>query len=271
MKGFFESTRRKSSTQGNLSSDRQSSHLRISESILNDAMAVDEEDDDEEEEDEHLTMLLNAHHQDVPSTAESKPKSGKAKKNDEKGQPQTGSKTSLQLNSHPASLVFSAGSKSKGCLHLGPNGPQHSGGQMAGTLAVHKLAITFAPKPTANCDTAANFLVLPHEPSYPKPDVAGQDDLSSNGSFPPLAIASSLSPLAVPKSAASLLDSKASPLLAATAHIPTEAEKADFQRSLDSATTLVFHRRTGLPLTSSPVSYCYSLFPFRFPHFTAQL
>ncbi|KAJ6224014.1 hypothetical protein RDWZM_002559 [Blomia tropicalis] len=35
-------------------------------------------------------------------------------------------------------------------------------------------------------------------------------------------------------------------------HIPTEAEKAQFQRSLDSATSLVFHRRSGLPLTSSP-------------------
>ncbi|CAG2163800.1 unnamed protein product [Oppiella nova] len=34
--------------------------------------------------------------------------------------------------------------------------------------------------------------------------------------------------------------------------IPTSAEKAQFRRSLDSATTLVFHRRNGLPLTSSP-------------------
>jgi hypothetical protein len=35
--------------------------------------------------------------------------------------------------------------------------------------------------------------------------------------------------------------------------IPTKAEKAQFRRSLDSATNLVFHRRNGLPLTSSPV------------------
>lgn len=34
--------------------------------------------------------------------------------------------------------------------------------------------------------------------------------------------------------------------------IPTQAEKAQFRRSLDSATNLVFHRRNGLPLTSSP-------------------
>nr|XP_027195371.1 protein FAM214A-like [Dermatophagoides pteronyssinus] len=34
--------------------------------------------------------------------------------------------------------------------------------------------------------------------------------------------------------------------------IPTVAEKEQFQRSLDSATTLVFHRRSGLPLNSSP-------------------
>ncbi|XP_076045293.1 atos homolog atossa isoform X2 [Oratosquilla oratoria] len=35
-------------------------------------------------------------------------------------------------------------------------------------------------------------------------------------------------------------------------NIPSASEKAQFRRSLDSATTLVFHSKTGLPLTSSP-------------------
>lgn len=48
--------------------------------------------------------------------------------------------------------------------------------------------------------------------------------------------------------------SNASSTAAAASHIPTDEEKAQFQRSLSSATSLVFHRRAGLPLTSSPVS-----------------
>ena len=39
-----------------------------------------------------------------------------------------------------------------------------------------------------------------------------------------------------------------------TPSIPTKEEKTQFRRSLDSATNLLFHRRTGLPLNSSPVS-----------------
>lgn len=39
-----------------------------------------------------------------------------------------------------------------------------------------------------------------------------------------------------------------------SAHIPTGAEIEEYQRSLSSATSLVFHRKNGLPLTSSPVS-----------------
>lgn len=47
-------------------------------------------------------------------------------------------------------------------------------------------------------------------------------------------------------------------------HIPTDEEKAQFQRSLSSATSLVFHRRAGLPLTSSPVSTnTFLLFDYR--------
>lgn len=34
--------------------------------------------------------------------------------------------------------------------------------------------------------------------------------------------------------------------------IPSASEKAQFRRSLDSATNMVFHSKTGLPLTSSP-------------------
>uniref|UniRef100_A0A1E1XB44 Atos-like conserved domain-containing protein n=1 Tax=Amblyomma aureolatum TaxID=187763 RepID=A0A1E1XB44_9ACAR len=34
--------------------------------------------------------------------------------------------------------------------------------------------------------------------------------------------------------------------------VPTAAERAQFRRSLDSATSMVFHQKTGLPLTSSP-------------------
>ncbi|KAH6929958.1 hypothetical protein HPB50_007487 [Hyalomma asiaticum] len=34
--------------------------------------------------------------------------------------------------------------------------------------------------------------------------------------------------------------------------VPTAAERAQFRRSLDSATCMVFHQKTGLPLTSSP-------------------
>ena len=36
------------------------------------------------------------------------------------------------------------------------------------------------------------------------------------------------------------------------AHVPTPDECASFRQSFDSATSMVFHRRTGLPLTSSP-------------------
>jgi len=35
-------------------------------------------------------------------------------------------------------------------------------------------------------------------------------------------------------------------------HVPTPDECASFRQSFDSATSMVFHRRTGLPLTSSP-------------------
>lgn len=39
---------------------------------------------------------------------------------------------------------------------------------------------------------------------------------------------------------------------ARTHPVPTAAERAQFRRSLDSATSMVFHQKTGLPLTSSP-------------------
>ena len=65
-------------------------------------------------------------------------------------------------------------------------------------------------------------------------------------------INSSLSNLCLSKSV-SYTDCATSSRVQIGTHIPTEAEKAQFQRSLDSATTLVFHRRSGLPLTSSPV------------------
>lgn len=38
----------------------------------------------------------------------------------------------------------------------------------------------------------------------------------------------------------------------ADAHVPTPEDCAHFRQSFDSATSLIFHRRTGLPLTSSP-------------------
>ena len=38
----------------------------------------------------------------------------------------------------------------------------------------------------------------------------------------------------------------------ADAHVPTPEDCAHFRQSFDSATSMVFHRRTGLPLTSSP-------------------
>ena len=38
----------------------------------------------------------------------------------------------------------------------------------------------------------------------------------------------------------------------AEGHVPTPDECASFRQSFDSATSMVFHRRTGLPLTSSP-------------------
>ena len=38
----------------------------------------------------------------------------------------------------------------------------------------------------------------------------------------------------------------------ADAHVPTPEDCAHFRKSFDSATSMVFHRRTGLPLTSSP-------------------
>lgn len=34
--------------------------------------------------------------------------------------------------------------------------------------------------------------------------------------------------------------------------VPSAQDKAKFRRSLDSAASMVFHSRTGLPLTSSP-------------------
>jgi hypothetical protein len=34
--------------------------------------------------------------------------------------------------------------------------------------------------------------------------------------------------------------------------VPSALDKAKFRRSLDSAASMVFHSRTGLPLTSSP-------------------
>lgn len=34
--------------------------------------------------------------------------------------------------------------------------------------------------------------------------------------------------------------------------VPSALDKAKFRRSLDSAASMVFHCRTGLPLTSSP-------------------
>lgn len=37
-----------------------------------------------------------------------------------------------------------------------------------------------------------------------------------------------------------------------TRPIPTLSEKIDFLKSLDTAATRLFHRKTGLPLTSSP-------------------
>lgn len=43
--------------------------------------------------------------------------------------------------------------------------------------------------------------------------------------------------------------------------IPSENQKAIFRRSLDSATSMVFHNRTSLPLTSSPVSLSKCLRP----------
>uniref|UniRef100_A0A6B0U9B0 Putative secreted protein n=1 Tax=Ixodes ricinus TaxID=34613 RepID=A0A6B0U9B0_IXORI len=55
--------------------------------------------------------------------------------------------------------------------------------------------------------------------------------------------------VALPKRAAAFLMCKA------RSHpVPTAAERAQFRRSLDSATSMVFHQKTGLPLTSSPVS-----------------
>lgn len=54
-------------------------------------------------------------------------------------------------------------------------------------------------------------------------------------------------------------------------HIPTYAEKEQFQRSLDSATTLVFHRRSGLPLTSSPVSFLINFTIFKTKPFSNEI
>ena len=37
-------------------------------------------------------------------------------------------------------------------------------------------------------------------------------------------------------------------------HVPTANERANFRRSLDSSSNMIFHHATGLPLQSSPVS-----------------
>lgn len=130
-----------------------------------------------------------------------------------------------------------------------------------------KLAIAHATKPNYEVVTPATTSAKP-----PSQATSGQWESSSQKSSPATDNTTCLSPLAVPKptaassssifpsssssfSTSSSLDCKGSTLTASPAHIPTEAEKAQFQRSLDSATTLVFHRRTGLPLTSSPVSH----------------
>lgn len=139
-----------------------------------------------------------------------------------------------------------------------------------------KLAIAHATKPNYEVVTPATTSAKP-----PSQATSGQWESSSQKSSPATDNTTCLSPLAVPKptaassssifpsssssfSTSSSLDCKGSTLTASPAHIPTEAEKAQFQRSLDSATTLVFHRRTGLPLTSSPapIRKCGTCFDF---------
>jgi hypothetical protein len=47
-------------------------------------------------------------------------------------------------------------------------------------------------------------------------------------------------------------DEEDKPKKSRTRQVPTLSEKIDFLKSLDTAATKVFHRKTGLPLTSSP-------------------
>lgn len=265
-RGLFESGRRKPSNFGRglqTSEQHKKAQCFRAEPILDDEeMAVDEDDDEDEDEedDSNLPMFLDGD-ESGPCSVESKGKQSCSadpfhSKSSHQSFASSASKV-LDFNSNPT-VALCASAKSKASFLLSQNVPFSSsetcfgqasrGGRLSDCVHWSKLPTTAREsKPTLGygATVSATSTVTSGQP------------FSLECSKTPsqhLAIQKSLSSLAVPKSASvPFTDTKASsPLNAAVTHIPTEAEKAQFQRSLDSATTLVFHRRSGLPLTSSP-------------------
>lgn len=162
-----------------------------------------------------------------------------------------------QVNNSSFSSFLSERSKFN---HLGSFSSSQSTSTNSTNSSCPKLAIPHTTEPKCEIETLGcnNVACSAKKTSgLTTSDTTGQPESFSPNSCAP-ADTTCLSSLDVPKASSlastSTLDCKALSLTASPAHIPTEAEKAQFQRSLDSATTLVFHRRTGLPLTSSPVS-----------------
>lgn len=285
IKGLFDSSRSARAHGHSSPADRnERSHRQvIPESILDEEMTVD--DSEEEAMDGQLSMLLDPqHNKEMPSH----------EKMDSKGKSHfTQQQQQLKSLQHQLdSMKEKAAQHQQHCQtlqnHQNPSvAPSHtqvsnssfpsflserskfnpldsfSSSQSTSTNSTNsscpKLAIPHATEPKCEIETLGcnNVACSAKKISgLTTSDTTGQPESFSSNSCAP-ADTTCLSTLGVPKvssTSTSTLDCKALSLTASPAHIPTEAEKAQFQRSLDSATTLVFHRRTGLPLTSSPVS-----------------
>lgn len=297
IKGLFDSSR-SARVHGHSTSadrnDRSQSHRQvIPESILDEEMTVD--DSEEEGLDGQFSMLLDpqhnmemASHSKIESKGKPhitqqqqlksiqyhldsmKEKTAHHQQHRQNIQNPSVAPSHAQVSNSSFSSFMHEKSKFN---HLGSSSPSQSTSTDSTVSSCPKLAIPHATQP--NCEVevlGCNNVSCSAKKSsgLTTSDTTGQpESLLANRSA--TADTTCLSPLAVPKPAASssTLDCKAFCLTASSVHIPTEFEKEQFQRSLDSATTLVFHRRTGLPLTSSPVSHLAllvvpltSLFPF---------
>lgn len=250
IKGFLEAHRKKQSNYGNLPLE----HLFMSEPILDEEMA-----EEQNSEDGQIAMFHD--------NKESQTSSGDAIKHissfeamktictlDKSFSCSLGN--TLDFNSNPTGGPRQNFKSKSNFLYSSDIPPSNNAmirqacscGRLSESFTSSKFSITVASKPSHKCGDTCTASTTCHA----KSNKAHEPFQCSKVRSPKLTVQNSLSSVALPKSAVS--ENKVSALHSGTAHIPTEAEKAQFQRSLDSATTLVFHRRSGLPLTSSPVS-----------------